>query len=43
MKDFSRVAFAKIKHIMPKKRKPPIVLNYRFWCALLYIIENSYK
>ena len=43
MKKFSRVAFAKIKHLMPQTRKPPVISHYRFLCALLYIVENGYK
>ncbi len=43
MKKFSRVDFAKIKHLMPKTRKPPVVSNYRFLSALLYIVENGCK
>ena len=33
----------KIKHLMPKARKKPVISNYRFLCALLYIIENGCK
>ena len=43
MKKFSRVHFAKIKHLIPKTRKPSVVSNYRFLSALLYIIENGCK
>ena len=28
---------------MPKARKKPVISNYRFLCALLYIIENGCK
>ena len=28
---------------MPKARKPSVVSNYQFLCALLYIIENGCK
>ena len=35
--------FAQIEHLMPKSRKKPVVSNYEFLCALLYIIENGCK
>ena len=35
--------YEKIKHLMPKARKPLVVSNYQFLCALLYIIENGCK
>ena len=35
--------YEKIKHLMPKARKPSVVSNYQFLCALLYIIENGCK
>ena len=35
--------FKKIKYLMPKSRKRPVVSNYRFMCALLYMIENGCK
>ena len=28
---------------MPIARKPAEILNYKFMCAMLYIIENSFK
>ena len=40
MKKFSRVVFAKIKYLMPKTRKPPVISLYRFLCAWLYFVEN---
>ena len=35
--------YEKIKQLMPKARKPSVVSNYQFLCALLYIIENGCK
>lgn len=35
--------FAKIEHLMPVARKKPVISNYQFMCALLYIIENGCK
>lgn len=35
--------FAKIEHLMPVARKKPVVSNYQFLCAMLYMIENGCK
>jgi len=43
MKEFTMKEYAKIEYLMPKARKPQVVSNYKFLCALLYIIENGCK
>ena len=40
---FTMNKYEKIKHLMPKARKPSVVSTYKFLCALLYIIENGCK
>ena len=35
--------YKKIEHLMPIPRKPPEISNYKFLCALLYMIENGCK
>lgn len=41
--ELTKEQFKKIEHLMPIPRKSPIVSNYDFVCALLYIIENGCK
>ena len=43
MKKFTMKEYTKIEHLMPKARKPQVVSNYQFLCALLYIILNVIK
>ncbi len=43
MKKLTKENYMKIEHLMPKARKKPVISNYRFLCALLYIIENGCK
>jgi hypothetical protein len=41
MKEITEADYAKIEHLMPKPRKPQVVSNYDFLCALLYIVRNG--
>lgn len=41
--ELTKKQFKKIEHLMPVPRKKPIISNYDFMRALLYIIENGCK
>ena len=39
----TKIQYKKLEELMPFVRKPAKVSNYKFMCAMLYIIENSCK
>ena len=41
--ELTKGQYKKIEHLMPIPRKPPEISNYKFLCALLYMIENGCK
>ena len=41
MINFTEADYAKIEYLMPKPRKPHVISNYQFLCALLYMVKNG--
>ena len=39
----TKIQYKKLKELMPIARKSAKVSNYKFMCAILYIIENGCK
>ena len=39
----TKTQYKKLKELMPIARKQAKIQNYKFMCAMLYIIENSFK
>ena len=39
----TKIQYKKLEKLMPIARKPAKVSNYKFMCAMLYIIENGCK
>ena len=39
----TKIQYKKLEELMPIARKPAKASNYKFMCAMLYIIENVCK
>ena len=39
----TKIRYKKLEELMPIARKAAKISNYKFMCAMLYIIENSCK
>ena len=39
----TKIQYKKLEELMPIARKPAKVSNYKFMCAMLYIVENGCK
>ena len=40
---FTKLQFKKLEELMPISRKPVKISNYKFMCAMIYIIDNDCK
>ena len=41
--ELTKIQSKKLEKLMPIAKKPAKVSNYKFMCAMLYIIENGFK
>ena len=41
--ELTKIQYKKLKKLMPTARKPAKISNYKFMCAMFYIIENGCK
>ena len=39
----TKIQYKKLEKLMPIARKAARILDYKFTCAMFYIIENGYK
>ncbi len=40
---FTKIQYKKLEELMPIARKPAKISNYKFMCAMVYIIDNDCK